>query len=295
MSPQFIAAPPPRLRVGSDLKRHLWRMIRSIGVIVCQAFIPFEPRPKEIDPLPDPAAKLTDVQVRLCQWLFDQAEARRTHLEQKAQSTFGLMVFLVPLLSSVLVFLINKPNVQSAWNRIPAIAFACFSAILVLLGFISVLRALSVKAYETLFLGTVIDTQTGKFRDYIEADHARGLLYCTSMNTAVNDHIAQFVKGGQILMAAGVMVLLAAVVPASLMVALPAPSTETKIVGSINVSFVELKELRDEVANIRKELSTQARNTPPVKGRTFSGARMTSVKGNRLQPGGGTSVGRGKE
>src|ERR1019366_1708783 len=105
---------------------------------------PFEPRPKEIDPLPDPAAKLTDVQVRLCQWLFDQAEARRTHLEQKAQSTFGLMVFLVPLLSSVLVFLINKPNVQSAWNRIPAIAFACFSAILVLLGFISVLRALSV-------------------------------------------------------------------------------------------------------------------------------------------------------
>jgi hypothetical protein len=89
------------------------------------------------------------------------------------------------------------------------------SAVCLLLGFISAIRAVGVKENQTLFLDSVL-TEDGQFRKYSEAFRARGLLYCASMNTAMNDHIAQFVKGAHILTAIAVLVLLAAAIPTSL-------------------------------------------------------------------------------
>jgi hypothetical protein len=130
----------------------------------------------------------------------------------------------------------------------------CLSGILLLLGFVSAVRAVAVKESETLFLDSVL-TEDGQFRKYDEGFRARGFLYCAAMNTATNDHIAQFVKGAHNLSAAAVFLLLAAAVPTSL-VFLRAPSspTETKIVGTVNFSSQELSALRDDVANLRNDI-----------------------------------------
>lgn len=87
MSPKFIAdSPLPTKRTSL---KHLRHLLLSFRWIVWQIITPFNTRPEEIDDLPEPSVKVTEAQVKQCQWIFDQAAARRVHLEQKAQSTFG--------------------------------------------------------------------------------------------------------------------------------------------------------------------------------------------------------------
>src|SRR5580693_5078700 len=104
MTTQFKAQPPSPVDWRS-IPKHFKRSLRSIGYIVWQIVTPFKPRPEEIAefPEPEPGIDITESQVKQCQWIFDQAEERRSHLEQKAQSTFSLMLFLVPLLASLFV------------------------------------------------------------------------------------------------------------------------------------------------------------------------------------------------
>jgi hypothetical protein len=232
-------------------------MLSSIRDIVCQAIVPFERQPPAIDDLPEPDVQVTESHLKECQWIFDQADARRIYLEQKAQSAFALMLFLVPLLASLFAFLIKASSHTT--SRTVAIGFLAVSGVLGLLGFISVVRAVSVKNTETLFLGAVVDLKDGQFRQYDYAFHARGLLYCASINTAMNDHIAMFVKSGQVLTAGAVIALVIAAIPAGIAFSSLAQSaTDVKIVTQVNASIGELVGLREEVANLRKEITALA-------------------------------------
>lgn len=74
-----------------------------------------------------------------------------------------------------------------------------------MLSFISALRAMTIKYSESLFIHSVIETDSTSFRQYESEFHAKGLLHCASMNAAVNDHIAQFVKGAYTLLAMAVI------------------------------------------------------------------------------------------
>lgn len=248
MSSQFLAKPPLPV-TWKAIPRHLWWVTRRTGYIFWQILVPFRSRPEEITPLPEPKIELTESHLKQCQWIFDQAEQRRTHLEQKAQSTFGLMIFLVPLLASLFVFLIGKGIASSKF----LILLVVLSAVLLLLGFTSAVRAVAVKETETLFLGSVID-EDGQFREYSKSSHARGLLYCASMNTATNDHIAQFVKGAHILTAGAILVLLAAAIPTSLAFIKSRRSAQAEIVGTVNVSSRELTAIRDDISALRSEI-----------------------------------------
>ena len=254
MSPRFIAEPPLPVHRGS-LRKHLRQMLLRLWFIVWQIVVPFKSRPEEIDAFPEPTAEVSDAHVEQCQWIFDQAEERRVHLEQKAQSTFGLMVFLVPLLASLFVFIITRATTSGASIRAVAIGLLVISAVLLLLGFISAVRAVAVKTIETLYLHSVID-EAGQFREYKKAFHAQGLLYCAAMNQAMNDHLAQFVKGAHILTAAAVITLVVASVPTGVMLSsLPSSSpTQTKIVGPVDVSSPELTGVRDDIANLKKDI-----------------------------------------
>ncbi|MGB2791882.1 MAG: hypothetical protein WBD94_04055 [Candidatus Acidiferrales bacterium] len=157
MNSQFIAKPPQPVKWDwNSITKHLRQMFRRIGYIVWQIVVPFNPRPEDIAPLPDPDAtrEVTESHVEQCQWIFDQAEDRRVHLEQKAQSTFGLMVFLVPLLTSLFVFIISKGTTSS--TLIFTLVLVGVSAVCLLLGFISAIRAVGVKENQTLFLDSVL-------------------------------------------------------------------------------------------------------------------------------------------
>ena len=254
MSPKFIADPPLPVKPVL-LGKHLRHLLVSFGWIVWQAVTPFRSRPEAIDGLPEPTVKVAEAQVKQCQWIFDQAAARRLQLEQKAQSTFGLMLFLVPALASLFVFVVSKSSASHATLWLFTITLLVSSGILLFLGFIAAVRAISVKEFETLYVHSVID-EAGQFREYNEGFHARGLLYCAAMNEAMNDHIAQFVKGAHVLTAAAVIMIVIVAAPASYTFSRVPPSpAETKIVGPVNVSSPDLSSIRDVVARLKVDVA----------------------------------------
>jgi hypothetical protein len=164
------------------------------------------------------------------------------------------MLFLVPLLASLFVFVISKSPASHPALREFGIGLLAISGILLFLGFTAAVRAISVKTLETLFVHSVID-ETGKFREYKKEFHARGLPYCAAMNEAMNDHIAQFVKGTHILTAAAVIALVVAAIPTSYVLSgLPSSPTETRIVGPVDVSSTEFSDIRADLANLKIEI-----------------------------------------
>jgi len=272
MSPKspFIADPP--LPISRTSLKHLRHLAASFWWILWQVLTPFRSRPEAINDLPEPAVKVTEAQVKQCQWVFDQAAARRVLLEQKAQSTFGLMLFLVPLLASLFVFVISKSPAAHRALRLFTVELLGLSAILLFLGFIAAVRDISVKAHETLYLHSIIDG-AGQFREYNEGFHARGLLYCAAMNEAMNDHIAQFVKGAHVLTAAAVIAVVLAAVPTGFAFSgIPTSPAEMKIVGPVNVSAAEVLALRDEVANLKANV-----------GRLLAGSQSAARDVKRLE------------
>ncbi len=214
MSSRFIA-PPIRLfwpRTPRHWIKVLAKRIVGFLYILCQPLIPYESAPREPNaPLPEEAGELTDEQLAQCQAIFDQCEARCAHIEKKAQWTFTVFAFLIPALTSVLVFLIRDPAFRAANGPLSLILLSA-SACLLVLSFLSAARAIAV--HQRLFphIHAVINEESGAFLEYNKAFHAQGLLYCATMNTAMNDHIAQFLRGAQILMVSAVLVFVSGVI-----------------------------------------------------------------------------------
>lgn len=253
MTPRFIAAPPERVKFKL-LWEHIRLQLQKFLVILVQCFVPFRPQPEAIDDIPETDAKVNSEQVAQCQKILDEADGRREHLEQKAQSTFGLIAFLAPLVISAFAYLAGSAENAIAENRGWLVGASVISAVFMLLAFVSVARAVSVKAAERLFVMSVID-DNGRFREYNEAFHARGLLYCAAMNEAMNDHIAQFVKGAHVLTVAAILALLIGAAPIGLR-ALNSPSTmeQSELSGLKDVTAIGLAEVRDELSRLRHDL-----------------------------------------
>jgi hypothetical protein len=228
-------ADPPKAIGWRSLPGHLLHQVKSVAIQVWQIFIPFESEPKAIPSFPEaaPGAKVTESTIKQCQWIFDQTEQRRNQLEQKAQSTFSLMVFLVPVLTSVFVYVVGKA--KSGVLREITIGLVSMAGVFILLGFISAIRAVGVKSNQTLSLDSVIEVN-GAFRSYDEAFHAKGLLYCASINTAKNDHLAQFVRGAHSMTAIAVIFVILGAIPTSYTAATQREDvSRTAIVGTVQV------------------------------------------------------------
>ncbi len=258
MGQNYIAKPPLFIgkKSGGGWKKQTRRIFSGFWRIVWQTFVPFNPQPEPPDALPPPSVQIDEEQVAQCQWIFDQAEARGNQLEQKAQWTFALLLFLAPLVISVVVFLFREEAPSSISKRI-AILLLGASVIFMIMAFISIMRAISVQARQTLFLGSVVNLDTGTFKRYDRSYHAQGLLYCASVNTAMNDHLAQFVKGAHMLTIVSVVTLLAATLPASMgySSSLRAP-TKSEIVGQVAISSADLVAIEGTVKKLRSDMAT---------------------------------------
>lgn len=197
--------------------RPLWRLpackVRKkiiqgfFGLIyfLIRPLIPYEPTPgqpcKSFEMVSGTCAP---DQLALCQTIFDESMTRRTHIEQKAQWTFTAIAFLIPTLASVLIFFLRDDDFQPSLYPV-SLSLILTAGVLLVLSFISALRAMTIKYSESLFLRSVIEEDSATFRNYDVEFHAKGLLYCASMNAVINDHIAQFVRGAYTLLAIAVV------------------------------------------------------------------------------------------
>lgn len=273
MAPNYLAEPPQPAWRGKNggLLRYSKHMVTSLVVMLKYAVIPFNARPEEPVPLPQPAHQPSAEQVAQCQAIFDEAEARRSRIEQKAQWAFAVVAFLVPFLASLLVFIFRDPSSASR-SHIDSLFFLSLSAGLLLLSFFSAARALSIRSMEALHLAAVIDPASGQFRKYNAGFHAQGLLYCSVMNTAMNDHMAQLVRGAHVFAAGGLIFFLCGAMPAGLALANnQVPPTNVTIDGPVELSPSNLEVLSERVGRLVQTIAAE-------QGEARSSTQLTSLE-----------------
>lgn len=253
-----IAGPPLWLGQGSygPLHKQLRRLAAGSWRIIWQTVIPFNPRPEKPDD-PPPKGVMCDAQFEQCQALYNEVETVRNFLEGKARATFSVVTFLVPLLASGFVFLLAHAADHTR-GRTVALVWVAISFIFLIMAFVSIVRAVSVQERVTLGLNAIIDIDAGHFRRYDRIFHARGLLYCASVNDAMNGHISQFVKGAHILTALAVIALLGAAVSSIPLLPTGSSPTKTEIVGSVDVTSPALAALKIEIEKLNNNLAAIA-------------------------------------
>ena len=246
MGNKFIAEPPKQSWQNTRWLS-CWGKLPNFVQLYLYAVIPFQAMPVgPVDP-PEWTSDPDDKQLAQCQSMFDDVEKTRDALEQKAWSTFGFVTFFFPLVSAALVFLLGGPS-HKPTVRILGITFSIAAIVFLTFGFIAILRAVTVKTRQVLFLGSVIDFATDAYRAYDKKFHARGLMYCASFNAAMNAHIAQFVKTAHWLTAASVFSILIAAIPAGLTFMKEAPAVaKTEIVGTVALTSTEFAAIRDSI------------------------------------------------
>ena len=182
-------------RIFAGLWRDIW-----------QTVTPFNPEPETPED-PPPVDDISDEQLKQCQNLYDKVENDRVALESKARATFSVVTFLVPLLASIFVFIFVRSAEGSRGRTVsvPDLDRHFFHIFAFRFYFNRASRVLQVR--QTLGLAAIIDVNARAFRTYSKVFHARGLIFCASVNQAMNDHIAQFVRGAHILTAVAVIIL----------------------------------------------------------------------------------------
>ena len=253
-SDSYVAQPPARIALFSkDGARALWSYMKLLGLIIVQPVLPFRPAPGLPANPPEPSKGVDDKQLAQCVKIAEREETTRKYLEEKARSTFGMTSFVAPLLFAVLIFLLGRTS-SSVWN-VWGFLFGSLALALLILSFLSVLRAQAVQERQELFLQSIIDQDKKDFRIYDAGFYARGLLWCASVNTAMNAHIAQFVRGAQILTGLTAITTVLAAIPAAFLFSNPVtPVSKTEVVGSVAVTASQVEEVRSQLSQIAAEV-----------------------------------------
>jgi hypothetical protein len=208
--------------------------------------------------LPETDAEATSEQVEQSKWIFEQGEARRAILEEKARSTFNTITFLVPFLGSTFLILFQQITAESLVRGV-AIAFFAISAAMLLIAFISIVRAVAVQKMEMPFIQSVLD-QKLDFRKYDRAWHARGYLQCAMRNTGLNDMIAQLVKGAHVLTAVAVVsFFLAAIFSGLAYIHYDVPPSEVKLAAPVEIKSADLVAVRSSLDRLGGDVAALSR------------------------------------
>lgn len=237
--------------------QELWGALQSLKEILLYAFIPRVARPEQPNDPPDPTNSPVDEgTLEQCKEIYEQVEAGHEYLDEKARSTFGVIAFLAPLLIAAVTYLLTHSS-GSGFSRILSLSLGAIAFILLVLGFISTVRALAVQGREVLFLHTVIDPAIPTITPYDRTRHAQGLLYCASVNAAFNAHIPQCVRSAHVLTALAVITATLSAIPGFIALAnQKEDSTKTEIITPISVKIDGVTTINDSITQIRDELKT---------------------------------------
>jgi hypothetical protein len=248
----FIAGPPRVLGRGSGapLRGQLKRIAGDFCRILWQPLVPFNPRPDPPQDPPDSTTAIGDPQLAQCKAFYEGTETDRSFLEDKARSTFSIITFLVPLLTTALVYLFAHTS-EHTTSRTVASVFISISFFFLIWAFISIVRAVSVQIRENLGMDSIIDVKAKTWRPYSSVFEARGLLYCGSVNAAMNGHIAEFVKGAHVLTALAVIASLGAAGASIWLLPTDDHPVKTQIVSPVAIASPALDDLKTEIARLR--------------------------------------------
>ena len=136
---------------------------------------------------------IPEAQLALCQAMYDECRDRRIHIEKKSMWTLAAISFIATMFTSFATYVIESRGIDIK-NFSFSMVLLLLCAFLLFSSFISVIRAVSIKSIFGLYKESVFHKDTEKFMRYDRKFHGKGLVFCASYNTVVNDHIAQFVR-----------------------------------------------------------------------------------------------------
>lgn len=263
-------------------------LFRTCWWNLTQPFRSYRSENPSTDWIPPNSQNVDDPTLQKVLRIYEQVENSRVYLEDKARAGFTLIAFLAPLLLSALAFLLTHTRADDTERNVAA-CFGVATIALLLLAYVSLARAISVKRWETLWIDSVFDKKAGQYRPHDNGYYAGGLLYCAVVNGQINGKIAEFVKAGFNLTGAAVVALCISVValipfaapaakkPTSVMVAAPVKVQSTEL-GEIDRDLIRIQGFLGTLRSSKIERSSEITST-----RSDGRAKLAPASGVEMQ------------
>ena len=255
---EFIAAPPAKkpckdvLR-KENLKKGFEKLLYFI-VLVFGVYDSTALNPTELSST-NPSGKIGEEQLKLCKEIYDEAKARDEKLGKKSTSLLSLVAILIPLIVSALIY-IGTVTVLSPWCYRITMVVVTFSLFFLLMAFLGAFRVIFIRSYDVLYVQSVIDVIKKEVKQYSSDSHGRGLLWCATKLTAMNDHKADFVRASQLFITLSVILLLLSATP--LIYTLSPEAKIQKIKGDVQVTSKSIESL---LVDIKNEMKSSRNNS----------------------------------
>ena len=163
------------------------------------------------------------------------------------------MAVLTPFIVSAAVYMASSSGF-GVRERGFALVVCALSFLSLLIAFTASVRATGIRARPSLYIHSVIGPETDVIKEFSPDYFGRGLLWCASVNSAVNDHIADFVRAAQMFLVFSVMFLVFGAVP--LVFVLHPDSEPQDIKKALQVESAALQQISVSISRAA-EASTQ--------------------------------------
>lgn len=260
---EFIAAPPAKMPYKDVFKtRNLRKVFAKVFYFISLIFSVYDT--KALDPTEfsstNPSGEIGEEQLKLCQTIYDESKDRDEKLGQKSTSMLSLVAILVPLIVSALIY-IGTVTTLSVWMHRITMVVVTFSLFFLFIAFIASFRALFIRSYDALYVQSVIDVTKKEVKQYSPDTHGRGLLWCATKLTAMNDHKADFVRASQLFITLSVILMLFSATP--LIYTLSPEVRVNKIKGDVQVTSHSIEshlvDIKNEIKSTREDSADRAK------------------------------------
>lgn len=188
----------------------------------------------------NPKGSIQKEQVELCRLVYETQEHRQEKLEEKSTAALSLVAVLTPLIVSAAVYMATSSGVAAKGRKLVLVIFT-LSFFSLLVAFIAAVRATGIRSRPSLHIHSVIGHQTDVIRAFSPDYFGRALLWCASVNSAVNDHVADFARAAQVFLVFSVTLLVFAAAPVLVMLKPTAKAQE--ITEAVQVESAALQEM----------------------------------------------------
>jgi hypothetical protein len=198
-----------------------------------------------------PSGTISKDHLPICERIYEESEERMNKIEEKSNGLLTIFSIITPLIISVIVYTSTIESLPLLW-RVSVILMSITSLILVVLGFVACIRAITVKSRYSMNVHTVFDKSNNRVKDYNPDIYGRGLIWCGLMNHAMSDHIAEFVRASTFLLLLSVFILLLSVLPPLL--SMGSSQSHQTISGKIQVDSPDVKDLVKNMNDVAIEV-----------------------------------------
>jgi len=252
----YLSKPPRRLPVS--FRTYVDAAKKSIATLIVLLHHTLSaygtaPSPEQSITKNSPKGTLRPKLLHRIEKLWEAARTRSEHLEQKSTATLSGLGIAAPIVIALSAFIVKEPSI-SAWVRYTSLLLVALAIASMVMGFLAILRALSVREREELGIDSVVVSRT--FRRATDDFHGRGLLYVYIKQQALNDHVANFVRASQMFLAISVALVLlagAVVVPGIAAMASRQHSAPELALSRLNKTLETLIDQVDHTEVLRTE------------------------------------------